>query len=302
MTETLTRAQYRTLTHAFSSLGDETLLLPTHGGGSFCSTGAGAQRTSVLGDERARNPLLRFEDEETFLEWFPSTFPSTPEYFFRMRSINQDGPRLRAEISPPPPLSPGEFEEARRHALVLDVRPIAEYMKGHVPGALSNEFRDAYATWLGWLAPAELPLLFVTGEAPLDRILDQSLLVGYERFAGHLAGGMEAWEANGMPVQLSELVDPAEARKALTEGVTLVDVREPGEFESGHIDGAISVPLGRIGTQLDLIPRDRPVLAYCGGGVRAASAISLLERAGFGQLLNLEGGMGAWREAGYPAV
>ncbi|MEO6197444.1 MAG: MBL fold metallo-hydrolase, partial [Dehalococcoidia bacterium] len=56
--EQLTRSQYHTLRDAFTALPDAALLYPTHGGGSFCSAGAGSQRASTLGEQRAMNPVL----------------------------------------------------------------------------------------------------------------------------------------------------------------------------------------------------------------------------------------------------
>ena len=299
-TEALTRAQYRTLKDAFTSLPDETLLYPTHGGGSFCSTGAGGDRISTLGKERATNPLLSFEGEDEFVRWFPTTFPAVPAYFSRMRPINQQGPRLRHEIALPPALPPDEFDSARQGALVVDVRSVKAYTREHIPGSLSNAFRDAYATWLGWLAPPDASLLFVMDGLPLERVVEESLLVGYERFAGWLEGGMEAWTAAGKAVERSALVDAQEARKALLAGAAALDVREPDEFASGHIEGALHAPLGTLEAKLDKLPKDRPIVAYCGHGERAASAISMLERAGFESLLNLNGGFDVWKEAGLP--
>ena len=307
MTPSLTRAQYTTLKTAFSSLGDETSMFPTHGGGSFCSAGVGGKRTSTLGEERAQNPVLSMEDEEEFVRWFPSTFPpGVPEYFFRMRPINKAGPRLRAEIQPPPRLSPADFDAARlsranggAQPLVMDVRPFESYAEIHIPGSVSNPFRDAYATFLGWVVSPESPLLFVTGDAPLEHVIDESLLVGHERFGGWLDGGIEAWIAADLAVQSIAVVDALRARKALLDGAAILDVRERDEFESGHVDGAINVPVGTIGANMDRIPKDRPVLAYCGHGERSSTALSLLERAGVWPLMNLSGGMGAWKDAGY---
>jgi len=299
-TEPLTRAQYRTLQQAFAALPDDTLLYPTHGGGSFCSAGGGGERTSTLGRERATNPLLAIPDEETFVRTFPVSFPAAPAYFFRLRAVNQAGPRLRREIIPPPPLTPDEFDTARQLALVVDVRSKKAYAAGHIPGAVSNTFRDAYATWLGWLVPPETPLLFVTDGEPLRQVVDESLLVGYERFAGYLAGRLVAWEAAGLPVVSGVLVDADAAHGAVLGGALVLDIREPGEFAAGHIPEALHIPLGRLGQELDRLPRDRPILAYCGHGERAATALSLLERAGFaGPLLNLNNGLGAWQAAGF---
>lgn len=298
-TDALTRAQYHTLKESFARLPDETAVFPTHGSGSFCSTGGGSERTTTLGRERAQNPLLSFEDEDEFARWFPTTFPGVPAYYARMRAVNQNGPRLRSEIALPPRLAPKEFDAARSGGLVVDARPVAEYARGHVPGSLSVAFREAFAVWLGWLAPADASLLFVLGDVPVERVIDESLLVGYERFGGVLAGGIEAWSNAGLPVDGAELVDPARARAALLDGAAALDVREPDEFAAGHIPAAIHVPLGDLEARLSELPRDRPIVTYCASGDRSASAESILERHGFERSSALKGGFDAWRDAGY---
>ena len=298
MTESLTRSLFRTLRTAFSLLPDETLLYPTHGGGSFCSAVPGANRTSTLGHERQQNAVLSIEDEDEFVRWFPTTFAAIPAYFFRMRPINQEGPRLRDQIAPAPPLQPDAFDAARRGALVVDVRATGAYAAGHVPGSLSNAFRDGYATWLGWLVPPETPLLFVRDEESLERIEEESLLVGYERFAGWLDGGIEDWVKAGKPLATTPLVDAADARKALLDGAVALDVREPDEFSAGHVAGATSIPLGQLEARVEELPVDRPIVAYCGHGERSSSAVSILERRGFEVVLNLDGGYPAWEKAG----
>ena len=297
-TDALTRAQFRTITSAFNELPDETLLMPTHGGGSFCSTGGGRERTSTLGYERKANPLLSFESEDEFAAWFPATFPAAPSYFCRLRPINQAGPRLRSTIPPPPVLAPDEFDRRRSEAVVIDARPQAEFMAGHIPGALSNTFRDAFATWLGWLVPEDASLLLVTGDEPVDRVVDECLLVGYERFAGVLAGEMKAWLKAGREVSRADLVGADATRKLLADGALALDVREPDEFAQGHIPGALHIPLGQLEARLDTIPRGRPLVTYCGHGERSATALSLLEGHGFERLTNFDGGFGNWEEAG----
>jgi rhodanese-related sulfurtransferase len=299
LTEVLTRAQFHTLRGAFTQLPDETLLFPTHGGGSFCSTGAGQERTSTLGRERRENPLLSISDEDEFVNWFPTTFPAAPDYFFRLRGFNQAGPRLRVEILPPPALSAADFDLRRAGAVVIDTRSKEEYAEGHIPGSLSNPIRDDYAVWLGWLISENASLLFVAGEASIERIVDQSLLVGYERFAGWLQGGIQAWQSSGRELRRIDLVDAAKAKALLLDGAVSLDVREPGEYAAGHIDGAIHFPLGTLSANTDRIPRDRPVVVYCGHGERASTGASLLETAGFRDVVNLDGGIGAWQEAGF---
>jgi rhodanese-related sulfurtransferase len=219
-----------------------------------------------------------------------------------MRPINQQGPRLSNEIAPPLALPPAEFDRAREQAIVIDVCAIEAYASAHIPGSLSIPFRESYATWLGWLVPPETPLIFVAGDVPLEQVVEESLLVGYERFGGWLDGGIEAWMSAGKAVEQSALVDAHEARKAILGGAAVLDVREPDEVRSGRIEGAIHVSLGELEANLDKLAKDRPIVTYCGHGERAATAVSILERAGLEPLLNLKGGFEAWTEAGYPAA
>jgi len=305
LTEPLTRAQFRTVHNAFNALPNETLLLPTHGAGSFCAAGSPGERTSTLGRERASNPLLLWDDEDDFTRWFPTTFPAVPAYFSRMRDVNQAGPRLRRDIPMPRAMSPEEFREEAKDALVLDVRPVEEYARGHIAASLSDAFRSSYATWLGWLVPLGTPLLFVLPPGQLDpgsgllgAVIDESLLIGQERFAGALEGGVEAWERAGLPLQALNVVDPRSAQEAIAQGAALVDIREPDEHGGGHIPGAIHIPLGTLQAHLDHLPRNRPVLTYCAKGERSTTASSILERNGFADVRNLEGGIEAWRATG----
>jgi hydroxyacylglutathione hydrolase len=294
LTEQLTRDQFRSLKQSFAGLPDETLLYPTHGGGSFCSAGAGDERTSTLGRERATNGLLRFDDEDEFTACFPTTFPGAPDYFFKMRPINQAGPRLRGDIPSPQPLSPDGFRAAARGALVIDLRPIDEYHRAHIPGSLSIAFRPSYATWLGWLVPLDTPLLFLHGDEPLDRVLDESLLVGQESFAGWLPGGIEAWESAGLPVRGTTSVGRDAARRLLADGAQALDVREPAEFAAGHLESAMNIPLGKLFGAAGSIGHTGKIIAYCGHGERSTTAVSVLERRGI-EAVSVEGGIGALR-------
>jgi len=296
-TEELTRAQYRTINQSFASLPDETLLYPTHGGGSFCSTGSGEERASTLGGERATNPALAVKTEEDFVRWFPGTFPGTPAYYSRMRAFNQAGPRLRDQIAMPRPLLPESFERAMADAHIIDVRPVDAYAKAHIYGSLHIPFRDSFAVWLGWLAPYDAPLLLVADAEAVERVVDECLLVGYENFGGVLDGGIEAWIASGRPVSSTRLLDGEQALQLAREGATVIDVREPSEHAAGHLPDATLIPLGEVVHASLNDTRDVPVVVYCGHGERASTAASILERRGYEGVANVRGGYDALSRA-----
>jgi rhodanese-related sulfurtransferase len=120
---------------------------------------------------------------------------SYPPYFRRLREINRLGPGLYGPEPPPlVPLGALGVGEVRRltdgGALIVDARPVAAFAAGHVPGSISIPLRDQFATWLGWLAGAERPLVLVLGSGQ-DRadLVRQALKIGYEHLAGELAGG-----------------------------------------------------------------------------------------------------------------
>jgi rhodanese-related sulfurtransferase len=80
----------------------------------------------------------------------------------------------------------------------------------------------------------------------------------------------------------------------------VVDVREPTEYASGRIPGAVSIPQADLATRLGDLPRDRELLVVCEGGVRSARAARFLKQVGFSRVTNLLGGTAAWRDAGLP--
>jgi rhodanese-related sulfurtransferase len=89
------------------------------------------------------------------------------------------------------------------------------------------------------------------------------------------------------------------------EDALILDVRDPGEYGSGHILGAKNVPLSRIdaaGSEIAAKRKDKPVIVYCDSGSRSAKAAAALRSQGFSRVVNLSGGLGAWQQAGLPVA
>ena len=85
------------------------------------------------------------------------------------------------------------------------------------------------------------------------------------------------------------------------DGAFVLDVREPGEYVTGHVPGAVLAPLSRVTTVLGSIPKDRPVHVICQSGNRSRAVVDLLSGMGY-DALNVEGGTSAWATAGHPVV
>jgi sulfur-carrier protein adenylyltransferase/sulfurtransferase len=100
-----------------------------------------------------------------------------------------------------------------------------------------------------------------------------------------------------------EGIDSEQAKKFLAahpEGsYTLLDVRQPSEYEEEHLPGAKLIPLGQLGDSLNEIDKSKPVIAYCAIGGRSRVAAQLLSGYGFPEVYNLKGGIKGWQ--GYKA-
>ena len=291
-TEHLARELWRSLHDRILTLPDELPVYPTHGAGSFCSAPAGGERTTTIGAEKATNALLVAPDEDGFVKLLLEGLGTYPPYFSRLREVNRLGPVVFGPEQPP--LARLDADTVRHRiddgAAVIDVRPITAFAAGHIPGALSIELRDQFATWLGWLVEDGRPIVFILGHQQ-DRaeVVRQAHKVGYERLEGELAGGMVAWTAAGFESAQITLVPAAEASG------TIVDIRQAGEFANGHLPGALHVELGSVG-QAEL-PRRGQLTIMCGHGERAMSAASILEARGHRELAVVLGGPAEWVSA-----
>jgi rhodanese-related sulfurtransferase len=92
-------------------------------------------------------------------------------------------------------------------------------------------------------------------------------------------------------VEVAGVPDPVPAE------LVVLDVREDDEWASGHIDGAVHIPLGDLAVRADEVPADRQVLVYCHAGGRSARATAFLQQRGV-DAVNLAGGVIAWHQAG----
>jgi len=97
-------------------------------------------------------------------------------------------------------------------------------------------------------------------------------------------------------------IDVTQLRQRLTVDPApfLLDVREPWEYQEGHVPGAQLIPLGELEQRVKEVPRDRPVLAICHSGQRSLAAAGYLQQLGYPSVSNVDGGTAAWIQRGYP--
>ena len=297
LTESLTRALYHSLHERILTLPDFVPVHPTHGAGSFCAAGVQDKRSTTIGDERRSNPLVAAANEDAFVARALRDLSAYPDYFLRMRAVNQSGPTLLGSLPKPAPLSALQVSHAMMGgAVLLDTRPSEAFDAGHIPSSYGIPLSPSFGTWAGWILPAEARLLLLTesDQATAD-VVRQMIRVGFERFEGYLAGGLSAWQAEGNETVSIPRI-PVEAVQ--NDGRQIVDVREAAEWRAGHVPGALSVPMSQLRQRLGNLPQ-QPLLVHCAQEFRSTIGASILERAGF-QVSHLVGGFEAWGRAGKP--
>ncbi|HEX6933730.1 MAG TPA: rhodanese-like domain-containing protein, partial [Streptosporangiaceae bacterium] len=291
-TELLARAQFASL-RRLMTLPDATAVYPTHGAGSFCSAPPGAERTTTIGRERAANPLLAAPDEAVFSRRLLDSLGSFPPYFLRLAAQNRSGPAVVTGDPALPALTPPAVaRQLGDGAMAIDVRPVQAYARGHIPGSLAIALRPAFATWLGWLVPDPATPLVLVAEPGQD-LADaawQAAKIGYENLAGALDGGIRAWQEAGHQVTVTPLVTAEQV-----DPCRVLDVRQASEYSAGHLPSARNIELGRLPEAAGGLDGG-PVVTMCGHGERAATAASVLERAGLTGTAIFPGGPENWTQ------
>ena len=300
------RAIFRSLNEKLLGLPDTCEVWPGHLGGSMCGgPGMDLKVSSTIGFERSVQPLLQVTDEDDFVHRTTAKLGPQPPNFQGIVALNRG--ELSTETVDAHPLTPRQVQQATAEgALVVDVRTELQFDEAHIPGAVCiTARRGGFGTKLAWLAEPGQPLVLV-GRDDEDAVEATALAgaVGLHDVAGYLAGGMTSWREDKLPVERVGRLDVPELHErweADRDSVQILDVREVGEWEAGHIPGSAHVPYHDIHDLPDGIDSGRPVAAICGSGQRSAVAASLLRRYGAEQVIHVvDGGVPLWKRQGWP--
>ncbi|MDY6998737.1 MAG: MBL fold metallo-hydrolase [Actinomycetota bacterium] len=273
----LTHAQYRSVRRLAAELGDDVQVYPTHGFGSFCSATPASGDASTIGDERRTNPALT-SDEQTYVDELLAGLGAYPAYYAHMGVINAEGP-APVDLTMPEPV---DATELRRRIdtgeWVVDLRNRTAFAAGHLAGTVGFELSTQFVTYLGWLYHWGAPMTLV-GETP-DQILDarrELARIGVDNITGSAAGDIATLAGDTAldSYRVASFADLAEEMH--TGDLTVLDVRQRGEYDAGHLRAAVNIPLHELLSRRDEVPAGQ-VWVHCGSGYRASIACSLIER------------------------
>jgi hydroxyacylglutathione hydrolase len=299
---------YDSLHQKLLALPDTVLVYPAHGAGSLCGRSMRAERSSTIGTERLTNYALQIASREEFITQLTCNLPARPDYFLEDAEINRWGAATLTELPPLPGLSPSDVQALlQQNANVLDVRPGDVFAAGHVPGSIGIALSGQFASWAGGiLGIHSKPVLVGDTDEQIEEARLRLARVGIEDLGGYLAGGVGAWTKAGLPLLETPQISPKELSQKLREGslraLDVLDVRREGEWQAGHIPEVQCQALDTFPHGLPAMNRDRPVAVHCKSGYRSLIACSLLERAGYRNVINVVGGFDAWHAAELPEV
>jgi glyoxylase-like metal-dependent hydrolase (beta-lactamase superfamily II)/rhodanese-related sulfurtransferase len=289
-----------------ASLPDDTLVYPGHGAGSLCGKNLSTDTVSTMGVQRRYNYALQPMSRARFVEIVTADQPDTPAYFTYNAVLNTRERQtldeaLERQLQP---LSLDEALELRDDgAQLLDTRDPVDFAGAHVRGSVNVGLGGSFATWCGTVLDIERPIVLVATPGREIEAATRLGRIGFDTVAGYLAGGMGPLEEAPHLVERIERITAGSLAEQLasSEPPLLIDVRSEREWDERHIDGAVHLPLARLGERVGTLAADRPLVVHCASDYRATIAASLIRREGLPDVATLVGGVAAW-ESSTPAT
>ena len=297
---------YDSLRTKLLSLPDESLIYPAHGAGSLCGKALSKETFSTIGEQRRSNYALQPMSKSAFIDLVMADQPDAPAYFAYDGVLNSKERQtldevLARELTPLP--LDRVLELQAEGAQLLDTRDAAEFGATHLTGSINVGLGGQYATWAGTILNREQPIVIIANPGAERESALRLGRIGFDHVEGYLEGGLASLESRPDLTTATPRLSPSLASDLVADGeMLLVDVRTPGERDGKRIENSVSIPLNRLEDRLSELPRDRALLVYCAGGYRSSTAASLLQRAGFANVVELAGGVAAWEAAQLPLV
>lgn len=281
-------------------LADDVIVYPGHGAGSACGKNLSKETVGLLGEQKQTNYALRANmTKAEFVEEVLDGIAPPPQYFAKNAMMNKTGYGTFETIlkTGNTALSADEFEALANHesALVLDVRPQADYIKGHIPNSIFIGLNGQFAPWVGALiTDLKQPIVLVVPEGKSAEAVTRLSRVGYDNTLGYLNGGIDAWKNAGKTVDTLESISAEEfANRVKSSDINILDVRKDGEYKSMHLEEAQHLSLDFINAKMNEISKDNTYYIHCAGGYRSVIAASILKARGFNKLVDIAGGFAA---------
>jgi glyoxylase-like metal-dependent hydrolase (beta-lactamase superfamily II)/rhodanese-related sulfurtransferase len=299
--ETLAGMLYDSLHRKLLSLPEDTLLYPGHGAGSVCGKNLSVETVSTIGTQHAQNYALQPMSRQEFVRRVVADQPEAPVYFGYDADLNRrEHPTLDEALARElEALTLGDVLRAQRAgAQILDTRSPEDFAGGHLAGSTHIGLGGRFASWAGTLLSPARPIVLVCVAGHEREAAVRLGRVGLDRVIGYLNGGIGATKGLVVLVRHPARITSTMLRERLgRRPVPLIDVRAESEWRLEAIRGSVNIPLQHLHDRIAEVP-EGPVVVYCRTGERSSTAASLLEQTGRMNVVDLVGGITAWKASG----
>ena len=291
---------YDTIQRKLMGLPDVVRVFPGHGAGSACGKNLSTARQSTIGEQRLLNYACQPMTQEEFVAIVTAGQPSAPEYFVYDAILNRKEREVFDAATDVPLLDAAAVDAALADgASILDTRDVTEFAAGHVKGSLNVPADGRFAETAGMVLTADMPIVVIAPDGREGEVITRLARIGFDKVVGYVADAEALLLARqddvvqGSRLTAAQLADLT--RAGGEDAPVVVDVRNIGEREGGHIPGSLHIPLAELRRRLDEVPTGKPLVLHCAGGWRSSVAASLLRANGRADVSDLLGGFAAWQ-------
>lgn len=307
--EELAGKLYDSLRNKIMPLGDEVIVYPAHGAGSACGKNMMKETVDTLGNQKKMNYALRADmTKEEFIAEVTEGLQAPPAYFPLNVKMNKEGYASIDEVLSQGlrGLNPDDFEALANEtgAVMLDVRPQSDFVKGFIPKSVFIGLDGGFAPWVGALIrDTAQPILLIAPQGREEEAVTRLARVGFDKVLGFLQGGFSAWQDAEKETDALLSLTPDEVSRRLEEQkVPVIDVRKTGEYQSEHVQDALNLPLDFINDNMQEFPQDQDFYVHCAGGYRSVIAASILKGRGYHNVIDIAGGFDAIKKSSLPVT
>lgn len=305
--EQLAGMLYDSLMNKIMPLADDITVYPAHGAGSACGKNMMKETVDSLGNQKKMNYALNQPNKEAFIEAVTDGLLAPPPYFGFNVAMNKMGYDNFEKVKERAmnPLSPSAFEAIANatNALILDTRNSDLFKDGFIPQSINIGIKGDFAPWVGALiGDVKQEILLVTDPGMEEEVITRLSRVGFDHVLGYLAGGFDAWNSDGKPVDTISRISAVEFEQQFELGKsTVIDVRKETEYAAEHIENAYSRPLASINDWINNLDGNHFFL-HCAGGYRSMIAASILQARGVRNFTEIAGGYNAIAQTNMPTT
>lgn len=268
----LAELMYETIHEKFAKLDDDVIVYPSHGAGSLCGKSIRKAASSTIGYEKKTNYAFEKRSKDEFVRLLLSDQPFIPKYFAHDVRLNHEGAaRMKASIGKVKIL-PKNYQPGL-DVILVDSRPQNDFKRSHFPKAINIQSTGPFETWLGSIVAPETKFYLIAGDQQgLDLALRKAAAIGYE---ANIEGAFIYDSLNGEKAENFEV----SSFNPVDNKFTYLDVRSGRECSNQPIlEGSINIPLNELADRIAEIPKDKPILVYCGSGYRSATGASIVQQ------------------------